>query len=47
MTSNRCYRKALSKDEVINELKNNRGTQFDPKIVDVFLKLIEDNKIKF
>lgn len=47
MTSNRCYRKALSKDEVINELKNNRGTQFDPKIVDVFLKLIEDKKIKF
>lgn len=46
MTSNRCYRKQLLKEDVINELINNKGTQFDPKIVDVFLKLIEENKIK-
>ncbi len=47
MTSNRCYKKQLSKEDVINELINNKGTQFDPKIVDIFLKLIEENKIKF
>lgn len=46
MTSNRCYRKQLLKEDVINELINNNGTQFEPKIVDVFLKLIEENKIK-
>ncbi|MBF0489772.1 MAG: HD domain-containing protein [Candidatus Omnitrophica bacterium] len=35
----RPYRKALTVDEAIVELKAKSGTQFDPKIVDVFLKL--------
>ena len=39
MTSNRCYRKALSKDEVIKELIDNKDTQFDLLIIDVFLTL--------
>ena len=50
MTSNRPYRKALSREYALNELKKYAGTQFDPKIVDVFLKTIaetlENEKLK-
>ncbi|RCW50603.1 MULTISPECIES: HD-GYP domain-containing protein [Halanaerobium] len=37
MTSNRSYRKALSHKEAIKRLKNNRGKQFSPLLLDVFL----------
>ncbi len=40
MTSDRPYRKALSTDRALKELKNNRGTQFDPKVVDALVKII-------
>ncbi len=45
MTSDRPYRKALSKKEAMEELKIGSGRLYDPKIVDVFLKLLEENKI--
>ncbi len=38
MMSVRPYRNALSKDEVLSELRGNAGTQFDPDIVDILLK---------
>lgn len=41
MTSNRAYRKALSKEEAVTELKKNSGTQFNPKVVEAFLGLLE------
>lgn len=44
MTSARPYRPALSRAEAIRELKNGAGTQFDPKIVDVFVKILENQK---
>jgi putative two-component system response regulator len=37
MTHNRPYRAALSTDEARDELLRNRGTQFDPEMVDAFL----------
>ncbi|MCX7944744.1 MAG: GAF domain-containing protein [Deltaproteobacteria bacterium] len=40
MTSDRPYRKAFSLDEALNELKTKAGSQFDPKIVEVFEKII-------
>jgi HD-GYP domain-containing protein (c-di-GMP phosphodiesterase class II) len=40
MTSDRTYRKALSQEHAINELTENAGTQFDPKIVKVFIKIL-------
>ena len=39
MTSNRPYRKALSKDTAIAELKRCAGTQFDPNLVKIFLSV--------
>lgn len=46
MNSRRCYRRNLSADTILDELKKNRGKQFDPFIVDHLLKLIETGKIK-
>lgn len=39
MTSQRVYKKALSKNQALIELEKNKGTQFDPDIVDVFIKM--------
>ena len=46
MNSSRVYRKNLSKEYIINELENNKGTQFDPNIADIMLKLITEGKVK-
>ena len=40
MTSDRVYRKALPLEDAIKELTDNMGTQFDPAIVEIFLKEI-------
>ncbi len=45
MTANRVYRKQLEIDYVINEFKRCSGTQFDPKLVDILLSLIDDGTI--
>lgn len=47
MTSERPYRQPISKAEAIEELKRNSGSQFDPKIVEVFIKLLEENPAFF
>ncbi len=39
MSSNRTYRRALSPEHVLNEIKNCAGKQFDPKLVEFFVKL--------
>lgn len=46
MISDRPYRKALSEEDAIVELKRCAGRQFDPKIVNVFLKVLADEKSK-
>ncbi|GAB6169476.1 diguanylate cyclase [Clostridium carnis] len=46
MTSNRPYNKRKTYDEGIKELIRCSGTQFDSKIVKVFIELIEENKDK-
>jgi HD-GYP domain-containing protein (c-di-GMP phosphodiesterase class II) len=37
MTTDRPYRKALPIETALGELGRNAGTQFDPRVVDVFL----------
>lgn len=46
MTSDRAYRKGLSKEVVIEELKRVAGTQLDPEIVRVFMELLMSGEIK-
>ena len=46
MTANRVYRKAQNLSYVVDELKRCKGSQFDPVLVDVLLRLIENDKIK-
>ena len=41
MTSARPYRPALSLEEVVTELRQGAGLQFDPKLVEVFIGIIE------
>ncbi len=41
MTSNRPYRKNLNKEEAMEQLKSNSGCQFNPKVVEAFLKVLE------
>ncbi|MBJ22365.1 MAG: two-component system response regulator [Deltaproteobacteria bacterium] len=47
MTSDRPYRKALPVETVVEELHRFSGTQFDPVVVDAFLKLLEDEGESF
>ena len=37
--SDRLYRKAMTEEDAINEISRCSGTQFDPKIVDIFIRL--------
>ena len=41
MTSDRPYRKALSLEAVVSEIHKYTGTQFDPKVTEPFLRLLE------
>jgi len=38
MTNNRVYRKAMSREEAIAEIKRNAGTQFEPAVVNAFIE---------
>ncbi len=42
MTTDRSYRKALPLSEALDELRRNRGGQFDPRVVDCLLELHAD-----
>jgi diguanylate cyclase (GGDEF)-like protein/PAS domain S-box-containing protein len=46
MTSDRIYRKAMSIESALAEIKRNSGTQFDPHVVEVFLNLFAKNNVK-
>lgn len=46
MTRERPYKNRLTIDEAIIELKINSGTQFDPKVVAVFVELAQQKKFK-
>ena len=45
MTQNRVYRKKLDASYVYGELERCKGTQFDPEIADIMLKLAKEGKL--
>ena len=42
MISDRPYQKARSHEEAVEEIKRNSGTQFDPMVVEAFLKISKE-----
>jgi diguanylate cyclase (GGDEF)-like protein/PAS domain S-box-containing protein len=40
MTEDRPYRKGMQKQEAIDEIVNNTGTQFDPEIARIFVEIV-------
>jgi putative nucleotidyltransferase with HDIG domain len=42
MIDDRPYREARSSEAALAEIQQNRGFQFDPRVVDVFLEVIKD-----
>jgi HD domain-containing protein/GAF domain-containing protein len=42
LTSDRPYRRALSRDEAIAILRERRGTTYDPLVVDTFIRVLPD-----
>ncbi|MBC8388366.1 MAG: HD-GYP domain-containing protein [Actinobacteria bacterium] len=47
MTSDRPYRRALTKQESIDELEKNKGKQFDIEICDIFINAIKEDQTGF
>lgn len=45
MISNRPYRKRMKVSDAIQELKRCSGTQFDPRVVSEFIKIVENEKV--
>ena len=45
MTEDRVYRKALSRETAMEEIRKNAGTQFDPQIAKVFLEILEQSEL--
>ena len=45
MPSHRPYRPAKSQKKTLEEIEKGRGTKYDPKVVDVAIKLVEEGKI--
>ncbi len=43
--SGRPYRSQASIEDAMEELSRNRGTQFDPRVVDAFVKVLSDSKL--
>ncbi len=46
MTSMRPYRQPLTYERICEEVIQNSGTQFDPDVVDVLLKLIREGRVE-
>jgi len=44
MTSDRAYRRALSHEQTLDELERCAGSQFDPTIVEVFARKIDEHR---
>ncbi len=44
MTSKRAYREAMSREAALLEMAKDRGVQFDPDVIDAFLRVVEEEQ---
>ena len=47
MNSERCYQQKLTKEDILEQLKVNKGKQFDPMLVECFMAMLTDGTIEF
>jgi len=47
MSSHRPYRPSLGNDKALEEISQNRGTLYEPEVVDACLKLFKEKGFKF
>ena len=45
MNTNRVYRDKLTKEDIIAEIERCKGKQFDPKVADVMVSLLKNDKL--
>lgn len=45
MNSKRIYRTPLAREVIINEIEKNKGLQFDPKVADAFIALLNSGAV--
>ncbi|KUK63054.1 MAG: HD-GYP domain, partial [Desulfotomaculum sp. 46_80] len=45
MQSVRPYKGKLSKEKALEEIKRGAGTQFDPHLAKIFLKMVKNKKV--
>ena len=45
MNSDRCYRDHLTRERILEELESNKGTQFDPKIAQIMIDMINSGEV--
>ena len=46
MTTDRPYQRALSFEEAFAEVRDGRGTQFHPQVVDAFVSLARKGRVR-
>lgn len=46
LISERCYKKALPQEEAIRMMQEEKGSHFDPMLIDIFCELMEDEVAK-
>jgi len=47
LTSDRPYRKGMSLDKSVSIILDNRGSQFDPKLVNLFWNLVKEGELEY
>lgn len=47
MTTDRVYQKAFTIQKALQELKDGKGTQFNPEIVDIFIGILEEDHFRW
>ena len=45
MTTDRPYRKGMTTEVALREIRKGEGTQFDPELAEIFIKLMKENQI--